>query len=151
MQELILVLALAAPADRAPAPARRLDGAACLVSVGAVDAGGRVRATRQVSAALVPALAIRGRVSPRVEPTAPLLFDVFNPSGQRYQVLVPARRGGAFALQGSSRPARRVEARLAVAGSSIAWTSMFGVWRVEPRFEGQDAPCGPPQTFTIQP
>lgn len=151
MLELILALALAVPADGAPAAARRLDDSACLVSVAAVDAEGRVRSTRQVSAAAVPALVFRGRVSPRVEGTSPLLFDVFNPSGQRYQVLVPTRHGRAFALQGRPRLARTVEARLAVAGSSIAWTSMFGAWRVEPRFEGQDSPCGPSQAFTILP
>ena len=151
MQELILALALAAPVDGAPDMARRLGDAACSVSVAAVDAQGRVRSTRQVSAALVPALAFRGRVSPRLEGAPPLLFDVFNPQGQRYQVLVPARRGGAYALQGSRSVPRTVEARLAVAGSSIAWTSMFGGWRVEPRFEGQDSPCGPSQAFTILP
>ncbi len=80
-----------------------------------------------------------------------MLFDVFNPQGQRYQVLVPAPRGGAYALQGSRSLPRAVEARLAVAGSSIAWTSMYGRWRVEPRFEGQDGPCGPSQAFTILP
>jgi hypothetical protein len=151
MLELLLALALAAPADGAPAAARRLGDAACFVSVAAVDVEGRVRSTRQVSAALVPALVFRGRVPPGLGGTSPLLFDVFNPKGQRYQVLVPARRGRAFALQGSPRLARTVEARLAVAGSSIAWTSMFGLWRVEPRFEGQESPCGPPQAFTILP
>lgn len=151
MHELILALVLAAPADGAPAAARRLVDAACLVSVAAVDAEGRVRSTRQVSAAAVPALVFRGRVSPRAEGTSPLLLDVFNPQGQRYQVLVPARRRGAFTLQGSRSLPRTVEARLAVAGSSIAWTSMYGQWRVEPRFEGQDSPCGRAQTFTILP
>lgn len=151
MTALLLALALAAPVDGVPDVARRLGDAACSVSVAAVDAQGRFRSARQVSAALVPALAFRGRVSPQVEGASPLLFDVFNPQGQRYQVLVPVRRGGAFALQGSPRVGRTVEARLAVAGSSIAWTSMFGLWRAEPRFEGQDSPCGPPQTFTILP
>jgi hypothetical protein len=44
-----------------------------------------------------------------------------------------------------------MEARLAVAGSSIAWTSMYGRWRVQPRYEGRDAPCGPTMVFTILP
>lgn len=151
MTALLLALALAAPVDGVPDVARRLGDAACSVSVAAVDAEGRFRSARQVSAALVPALAFRGRVSPQVEGASPLLFDVFNPQGQRYQVLVPARRGGAYTLQGSRSLPRTVEARLAVAGSSIAWTSMYGRWRVEPRFEGQDSPCGLAQVFTILP
>jgi hypothetical protein len=77
---------------------------------------------------------------------------VFNPSGQRYQVLLGAVASRSFLLQGGTRRADRpVEARLAVAGSSIAWTSMYGRWRVEPRFEGHDRPCGLPQVFTIRP
>jgi len=49
------------------------------------------------------------------------------------------------------RTSRIREAALAVAGSSIAWTSMYGKWRVEPRIEGASKPCGRPEFFTIRP
>jgi hypothetical protein len=42
-------------------------------------------------------------------------------------------------------------AALAVAGSSIVLTSMYGRWRVEPRLEGESDTCGRPQFFTITP
>ena len=150
MQVLVLALALAAPVDAAPSLARPGD-ALCSVSVAALDATGRQLSTRRVSASRTPALVFNGRVSPRRQGAPPLVLDVFNPKGQRYQVLVPAPRGGSFALHGSRRLAGAVEAKLAVAGSSIAWTSMYGRWRVQPRFEGLDGPCGPSQAFTILP
>jgi hypothetical protein len=60
--------------------------------------------------------------------------------------------GRSFVLQGGMRRTDRpIEATLAVAGSSIAWTSMYGRWHVAPRFEGHDRPCGRPQAFTIRP
>jgi hypothetical protein len=46
---------------------------------------------------------------------------------------------------------RTQEATLAVAGSSIAFTSLYGRWRVEPRLEGESLPCGRPEFFTIRP
>jgi hypothetical protein len=151
MTELFLALALAAPADGAPGVFPSAD-AACSVTVAAIDAGGRERATRQVSAALVPALVFRAPFAPRRAGAPPLVFDVFNPRGQRYRVLAPTTRGAvSLPLRGSPRPARTIEARLAVAGSSIAWTSMYGRWRVVPRFEGRDGACGPSTVFTILP
>ena len=47
------------------------------------------------------------------------------------------RRASATGI-GSRRVSKTREATLAVAGSSIAWTSMFGQWRVEPRLEGDE-------------
>jgi hypothetical protein len=38
-----------------------------------------------------------------------------------------------------------------VAGSSITLTSMYGVWRVEPRLEGDSRACGRAEFFTIRP
>jgi hypothetical protein len=92
-------------------------------------------------------------VSPPDTDVPTLLFDVFNPRGQRYQVLVATPR-----VVTSERGGQRVErttgireAALAVAGSSIAWTSMYGKWRVEPRLDGAEKPCGRAEFFTIQP
>jgi hypothetical protein len=125
---------------------------ACSVSVLALDPEGRLLSSRTASASRTPAMVFRGWSAPFLEEKPALVFDVFNPRGQRYQVLLGATNGRSFLLQGGTqRRGRPVEARLAVAGSSIAWTSMYGRWRVEPRFEGHDRPCGLPQAFTIQP
>ncbi|HSD27147.1 MAG TPA: hypothetical protein VLL75_07560 [Vicinamibacteria bacterium] len=151
MSVLLLALVLGAPvgADR---DLGRSDGEpVCSVSVLALDPEGRLLSTRTASGSRTPAVVFRGRSAQSVEGGPPLLFDVFNPRGQRYQVLLGATPGRPRALQSGSRPDRQVEARLAVAGSSIAWTSMFGRWRVEPRFEGQRSPCGLAQAFTILP
>ena len=98
-------------------------------------------------------MVFRGRVEPRDDDAPPLLFDVFSPRGRRYQVLlatprvvVSERDGHRFERISATR-----EATLAVAGSSIAWTSMYGKWRVEPRIEGASKPCGRPEYFTIRP
>jgi hypothetical protein len=61
-------------------------------------------------------------------------------------VVVQARGG-----HRTERTSRVREASLAVAGSSIALTSMYGKWRVEPRIEGTEKPCGRPEFFTIRP
>jgi hypothetical protein len=154
MSILLLALALAEPSGSAAAalPANRI---ACTVSVGAVDDRGRETPGHRVSAGRAPAVVFRGRTATGARSAAPLLFDVFNPRGQRYQVLLatPTPRAGAMTSRGLL-PARRSpvsEARLAVAGSSIALTSMYGLWRVEPRLEGADRPCGLPLYFTIRP
>jgi len=158
MNLLLFALALAASvsaaADDEPSE-RRLS---CSVDAYALDGAGRLRPARRVSASVMPAVVFRGKVSAREseepeEAPPTLLFDVFNPRGQRYQVLlatprvvVKERNGHRF-----ERTTRTREAALAVAGSSIAWTSMYGRWRVEPRIEGASSPCGRPEHFTIRP
>jgi hypothetical protein len=152
MTVVLLTLLLGAPVGAPRDVDRSAGDAVCSVSVFALDPQGRLLASRTASGTRTPAMVFRGRLAPVDERSRPLLFDVFNPSGQRYQVLVGAPRGRAAALLGASRRLDRpVEARLAVAGSSIAWTSMYGRWRIVPRFEGQDDPCGPAQVFTILP
>jgi hypothetical protein len=152
MTVLLLALVLGAPVGAEADRGRSAVDAVCSVSVLAVDPEGRPQSTRTVSASRTPAVVFRGRSAPLSREGPPLLFDVFNPRGQRYQVLFGATPGRGSLLHGSSRaPFRPVEARLAVAGSSIAWTSMYGRWRVEPRLEGQDRPCGVARSFTILP
>jgi len=154
MFRFLLVLALASSGevfanDRNDGDA----GSACRVDVTAYDHQGRLRPTRRVDGTFAPAVVFRGKVSPRDEDTRPLLFDVYNPRGVRYQVLlgvpraIERERGGRRFLQTS----RTREASMAVAGSSIAWTSMYGKWRVEPRIEGESRPCGRAEYFTIRP
>ena len=156
MKVLLLALALAAPLsfasdeDEGRVDDRRV---ACSVNVHALDAQGQSRSARRVSAGVAPAVVFSGRVSPPREDTPPLLFDVFNPRGQRYQILVATERVVVRERGGHriERVSRIRQASMAVAGSSIAWTSMYGKWRVEPRIEGTDKPCGRPEYFTIRP
>ncbi|HEY7923740.1 MAG TPA: hypothetical protein VII62_11210, partial [Vicinamibacteria bacterium] len=81
------------------------------------------------------------------------LFDVYNPRGLRYQVLLGTPRVRVTEHHGErvERTTRTREAALAVAGSSITLTSMYGVWRVEPRLQGDSRACGGAEYFTIRP
>jgi hypothetical protein len=153
MSILLIALALAAAPGTGAREARSQDELTCSVNVRALDGRGRARSARRVSASAVPAVVFRARLSPRDAEAPTLLFDVFNPRGQRYQVLVATP-----SVVARARGGRRVEratgfreAALAVAGSSIAWTSMYGKWRVEPRLDGTDKPCGRAEYFTIRP
>jgi hypothetical protein len=152
MTALLLALVLGAPAE-----ARREVGwlpsvGACSVRVLAADPEGRLVSARTVSGRRTPAVVFRGRAAEVPEGDPPLVFDVFNPRGQRYQVLLGSAYGRGVVLQGRPQSSGQpVQATLAVAASSIAWTSMYGRWHVVPRFEGQDDPCGRAQAFTILP
>jgi hypothetical protein len=154
---LTLLLALTVPAgpaffDDGP---RRPDRITCSVDVHALDETGRKRSARRVSAAVAPVVVFRGKLGERDRdaPAPTLLFDVFGPSGLRYEVLLARPR--VVVAESDGRRVRRVskarEASLAVAGSSIAWTSMYGRWRVVPRIEGESRPCGGAEYFTIGP
>jgi hypothetical protein len=157
MSILLFALALVAPVSPASDEGRRdsEERVTCSVGVHALDDAGRPRPARRVSASVAPAVVFRGKVSRQADESQapPLVFDVYNPRGVRYQVLlatplvITKERGG----HRVERTSRVREAALAVAGSSIAWTSMFGKWRVEPRIEGADKPCGRPEYFTIRP
>jgi hypothetical protein len=147
---LLVVLAASTPALADDFGSRRVT---CSVSVKAFDEEGRTRPVRRVSATQAPAVVFHGRTASGEAAGPPLLFDVFNPRGQRYQVLVATPRVVTTERDGQrfERTTRTREAALAVAGSSIAWTSMYGKWRVEPRIEGANQPCGRAEYFTIQP
>jgi len=153
MSILLFALALAAPLNPVSDEARGDNQVTCSVNVQALDAEGRPRSARRVSASVAPSVVFRGRVSPRDAEAPTLLFDVFNPRGQRYQILVAAPRVVTQERNGQrfERTTRIRQAALAVAGSSIAWTSMYGKWRVEPRLDGTQKPCGRPEYFTIRP
>ena len=153
MSILLLALTLTAPAEAVSDAARSSAHVTCSVNVTAFDSRGRQRPARRVSAAVAPAVVFSGKVSSQKEGAPPLLFDVFNPRGQRYQVLVATARVVTKERDGQrfERTTRTREASLAVAGSSIAWTSMYGKWRVEPRIEGTNKPCGRAEFFTIRP
>jgi len=153
MSMLLLALALAAPAGHDSVESRWHDELSCTMTVHALDELGQPRSAHRVSAAVVPAVVFRGRVEPRDEDAPPLVFDVYNPRGQRYQVLLGAPRVVVKERQGVryETVSRTREAALPVAGSSIALTSMWGQWRVEPRLEGESRACGRPEYFTIRP
>jgi hypothetical protein len=155
MTRLLLILALAAPASALARDDDRDQGdqASCSVSVRAFDEHGRARAVKRVSATTEPAVVFYGRVESREDDELPLVFHVFSPRGRLYQVLTATPRVVVreHAGQRFVRTTRVREAALALAGSSIAWTSMYGQWRVEPRILGSDKPCGKPELFTIRP
>ena len=153
MSILLLALALAGPASESDS-SRSDERVTCSVDVHSLDETGARRSARRVSAAVAPSVVFRGKLGEHDSEAAPmLLFDVFNPRGQRYQVLVAEQRVAIVERDG--RRFKRVnklrEASLAVAGSSIAWTSMYGRWRVVPRIEGEAKPCGRAEYFTIRP
>jgi hypothetical protein len=152
MSKLLLIVAFAA-AGPALADDSGSDRVACSVSVRAFDPQGRTRPVQGVSATRAAAVVFHGRVSPREDDAPTLLFDVFTPRGRRYQSLVATPRIVTRERDGHriEKQTRTQEAALAVAGSSIAWTSMYGKWRVEPRIEGADRPCGRAEFFTIRP
>jgi len=156
MPSLLLALALLAPASGADESRDREARPACSVEVRSVDASGRRRPARNVSASVAPGVILRGSLSEHGDEEAQparLVFDVYNPSGVRYQsllgtpVVAARQRDGQRAARGS----RLREAALSVAGSSIAMTSMYGRWRVVPRIEGEKEPCGRARFFTIRP
>ncbi len=101
MSKLLLALVLAAstdalahdgPDDERDARGRR----SCSVDVSVVDAHGRLRDARRVSASTVPSVVIEGTIARRGrdedEEAPKLLFDVYNPRGRRYQVLLATPR-----------------------------------------------------------
>jgi hypothetical protein len=153
MTILLLALVLAAPGEHDSQERRWRDEPRCTLRVHALDELGQPQSARRVSATAVPAVIFRGRLEPNGEPSPPLLFDVYGPRGLRYQVLLGTPRVRVTERHGErvERTTRTREAALAVAGSSIELTSMYGRWRVEPRLEGESRPCGEPEYFTIQP
>ena len=74
MSILFLALALAAPVNPVSDEPRDNHELTCSVDVQALDAEGRPRSARRVSAGVAPAVVFRGRVSPRDE-EAPTLFS----------------------------------------------------------------------------
>jgi hypothetical protein len=152
MTVLLLVLALSGPVEGQTVPGWSAGIGACSVQVLTVDSEGRLLPARAASGSRTPAMVFRGRTARPSDEDPPLVFDVFNPSGDRYQILLGTAYGRGLVLNGRpENPAGAVQATLAVAGSSIALTSMYGRWRVVPRFQGHDKPCGPARTFTIRP
>ena len=153
MSILLLALALAGPGDHDAQQGRSRAELRCTLRVHALDDLGQPQSARHVSAAAVPAVVFRGRVEPQDEQSPPLLFDVYSPRGLRYQVLLGAPRVRVTEHHGErvEWTTRTREAALAVAGSSIELTSMYGRWRVEPRLEGESRACGRPEYFTIRP
>jgi len=158
MSRLLFALLLLAPAGALAHNAEKHARASCSVDVSVVDARGRLRDARRVSASTVPSVVIEGTIARRGrddEEEAPkLLFDVYNPRGRRYQVLLatpPRSSKGDRWPYFWRKPSTPQQATLAVAGSSITLTSMYGLWRVEPRLQGDSRACGGAEYFMIRP
>ncbi len=73
-----------------------------------------------------------------------LELRLYTPRGFLYQVLETKADPG-------RGKARRFEARLPVAGTSIMASGLYGRWRVVPHLHGEREPCGPSRSFVIQP
>ena len=107
MSILLLALTLVSPAEAISDEARSSAHLTCSVNVTAFDGRGHQRPARRVSAAVAPSVVFSRKVSSQEEDAPSLLFDVFNPPGQYYQVLGRdaargRRRSGA--ATGSSAP-----------------------------------------------
>ncbi|HYN01339.1 MAG TPA: hypothetical protein VE359_02730 [Vicinamibacteria bacterium] len=153
MPSLLLALILAGPGADAAELNRGGPNACSAVLVLAVDPRGREYAFGAASARGVSHLVMRAaRADDR-----PLVFDVFTPRGQLYQALLASsplpeklvRRSTSGLGRHSKR--RFKEAKLALAGSSIPLASIYGRWRVVPRFEGESEACGAARAFLIRP
>lgn len=73
-----------------------------------------------------------------------LELRLYTPRGFLYQVLETKLAPG-------RGKARRFEARLPVAGTSIMASGLYGRWRVVPFLAGERERCGPARSFVIQP
>ncbi len=102
MTTLLLALVLGGSAERGTDRGRFHGDVACSVSVLALDPDGRLMWSRTGSARRTPAMVFRGWSAPFLDDTPPLVFDVFNPLGQRYQVLLGAVPGRSVVLKGGT-------------------------------------------------
>jgi len=76
-------------------------------------------------------------------------LHVLAPGGNLYQK-ISATPPDASAGTGRRR-ARRVHARLSVAGTQITQRGLYGTWSIVPYLEGSLVPCGPATTFRLGP
>lgn len=102
------------------------------------------RKRRRFSATRILDLDFETHLFGRLKRERSLQLRLYTPRGFLYQVLeteVDPDRGRA----------RRFEARLPVAGTSIMASGLYGRWRVVPHLDGERKACGPGRSFVIQP
>jgi hypothetical protein len=154
---ILTTLIAVAPAKATPAVREPLPTGECTTvrllpflpedGAGEVPAGGRrFSATRTLALGLSARLRQGAAESRRVE------FRLFTPRGHLYQTLRATTDAPQDPAATKKRPRRRpawARATLPVAGTTIMVHTLYGTWRVEPHFEGEARPCGPPRRFKI--
>ena len=116
---------------------RRVCGA---VSVSVAE---RPRAQEPFSVRKTADLQFRMRLRTRDEEAHVVNFRVFTPEGHLYQELLVVQRPE------ETDRVTRVSARLPVAGTFIATSSLYGRWRVVPYVDDDAEPCNAASVFTI--
>ena len=110
----------------------------------AVSVAERPRAREPFSVRKTSDLQFRMKVRTRDEEAHVVSFRVYTPEGYLYQKLQvaesPDDEGGRVS---------RVSARLPVAGTFIATSSLFGKWRVVPYLDDDPEPCAAPSVFRL--
>jgi hypothetical protein len=118
---------------------RRVCGA---VSVSVAE---RPRAQEPFSVRKTADLQFRMRLRTRDEDAHVVSFRVLTPEGHLYQQILVSD-----APEEDDRDrASRVSARLPVAGTFIATSSLFGRWRVVPYLDDDTEPCAAPSVFRL--
>ncbi len=120
-----------------------------------VSVAERPRAQEPFSVTKTLDLKFRMRLRTRDEEAHAVSFHVLTPNGHLYQQLGAAQEVKKDNEDDSDdrddRVSRmsRVSARLPVAGTFIATSSLFGKWRVVPYIDDDPEPCAAPSVFRI--
>src|SRR5262249_6880727 len=112
-------------------------GAVLVSSLAQPRAAGRFSARKTVD------LTFRMRLASTDEDAHLVSFRVFTPRGHLYQELQAVHRAG------SARRVSSLRAELAVAGTAIATSSLYGRWRVVPYLDDSPEPCAAGAVFTV--
>jgi hypothetical protein len=110
-----------------------------------VSVAERPRAREPFSVRKTADLQFRMRLRTRDEEAHVVSFRVLTPDGHLYQQL----RVSDTREDGEDERASRVSARLPVAGTFIATSSLFGRWRVVPYVDDDPEPCAAPSVFRL--
>jgi hypothetical protein len=125
---------------------------ACTAAV--VTAPGFPKLTQNFSARKILDLRFQSAARRGVEGRHNLHFKVFTPRGHLYQdISVPFNVEPSAGTTRTSGATRRfpISARLPVAGTPIANSSLYGNWRVVPYLDDSMRPCAAATTFRIKP
>ncbi len=112
----------------------------------AVSVAERPRAREPFSVRKTLDLQFRMRLRTRDDEAHAVTFHIFTPEGHLYQQL---QVSGAVDDEDDDRVSR-VSARLPVAGTFIATSSLFGKWRVVPFIDDDTEPCAAPSVFRLE-
>jgi hypothetical protein len=111
-----------------------------------VSVGERPRAREPFSVRNTVELQLRMRLRTRDDEAHAVTFHVFTPEGHLYQQLQVSD----VVDEDDNDRVSRVSARLPVAGTFIATSSLFGTWRVVPYIDDDTEPCAAPSVFRLE-